>query len=201
MELSCRDYWESLYEQLSHVQQETPPSRRIITFLKNNIGKKALTYYHLYLCRNYSDYLLWDIIYKRYLPQKKGLKVLEIGSAPGNHLVRLNQTFGFIPYGIEYTKSGFELNKKIFMENNLDPKNIIYGDFFDETFLSKYRYFFDIVISRGFIEHFNNSQEVVKRHLELLSEGGYLVVEIPNLRGLNYLFMCLFNKELIPLII
>ncbi|MBA2525103.1 MAG: hypothetical protein H0V18_04855 [Pyrinomonadaceae bacterium] len=35
--------------------------------------------------------------------------------------------------------------------------------------------------------------------MNLLSEGGYLIVSIPNFRGVNYALTSIFNKELIPL--
>jgi hypothetical protein len=40
---------------------------------------------------------------------------------------------------------------------------------------------------------------VIEKHMNLLSEGGYLIVSIPNFRGVNYALTSIFNKELIPL--
>ncbi len=80
--------------------------------------------------RYYSDYLLWDVIFPRYLPRREGLKVVEIGSAPGDTLVRLKETFSFIPYGVEYSPQGAELNRKTFREHNIDASNVIEADFF-----------------------------------------------------------------------
>ena len=46
---------------------------------------------------------------------------------------------------------------------------------------------FDLILSIGFIEHFNNPKPVVARYLELLKLGGQLILEVPNMNGwLNY---------------
>ena len=134
------------------------------------------------------------------MPGTSGLKVLEVGSAPGEHLVRLNKQYGFIPYGIEYSESGNELNREIFASNNIDPDNVIYADFFSDEVHERYKGAFDIVISRGFIEHFTDVRSVIEKHNNLLAEGGYLlIISIPNLNGVNYALGRFFHKELIPL--
>ena len=42
---------------------------------------------------------------------------------------------------------------------------------------------FDVVASFGFIEHFNNFEEILKKHAALVKSSGYLVVEVPNFFG------------------
>src|SRR5262249_20452721 len=76
--------------------------------------------------------------------------------------------------------------------------NVIYSDFFSEDFRNKYRGQFDLVLSRGFIEHFTDVQAVVDRHLDLLVPGGQLLISVPNLRGLNYMLACLLVTAAIP---
>ena len=128
--------------------------------------------------------------------ENKGAKVLEVGSAPGWHLVRLNQTFGFIPYGIEYSESGVELNREVFILHNINPDNVIHADFLSDEFHEQYKGYFDIAISRGFIEHFTDIEDIIEKHINLLTKGGYLIVSIPNLRGANYILTWLFHREL-----
>jgi SAM-dependent methyltransferase len=42
---------------------------------------------------------------------------------------------------------------------------------------------YDIVVSLGVIEHFNDPTAVVARHIELLKPGGVLILEVPNMAG------------------
>ena len=44
---------------------------------------------------------------------------------------------------------------------------------------------FDIVMSLGFIEHFEETSDVVQRHLLWLKKGGLLILGVPNFSGLN----------------
>ncbi|MGA2092862.1 MAG: class I SAM-dependent methyltransferase [Sedimentisphaerales bacterium] len=190
-ELSNKNYWDSVHDQQASEEQAEPQRHGLKLIATKLLGERCLRYY--------SEYLLWDVILPKYLPNKKGLKIIEIGSAPGEMLVRLNKSFGYIPYGVEYSESGVELNKKIFIQNNIDPANVIHSDFSAAEFQEKYKNYFDIVLSAGFIEHFDNVEDVIKNHMNLLSAGGYLVVMIPNLRGINKFFFHIFNNEILRL--
>jgi 2-polyprenyl-3-methyl-5-hydroxy-6-metoxy-1,4-benzoquinol methylase len=133
------------------------------------------------------------------VPNKKGAKVLEVGSAPGKFLVEFKQNYDCVPYGLEYSETGVELNRKVFSSHGINPDNVICADFFSNEFHEQYRERFDIVISRGFIEHFADVDNVIQEHLNLLKPGGHLIVSIPNVRGANYILTQLFYKELIPI--
>lgn len=150
------------------------------------------------LARPYEDYMLWDVLYERYLPHQPGLKALEIGSAPGDYLIRLARRFGYEPYGVEYSEAGAELNRKVFADNGFPAENVILNDFFDEAFLSEHGEKYDLVISRGFIEHFDDPKSVNEKHLRLLKPGGTLVVSIPNLLGYNMFSTKVFDPQVIP---
>lgn len=198
--MNNKEYWDSIYELALLKQKQYMPRENFIKiFIKKFLGEKMLKYIREYMFRSYSDYLLWDVIYKKYMPKTKNMKVLEAGSAPGGHLVRLNQTFGFIPYGIEYSESGVELNRKIFTLHNINPDNVIYADFLSDEFHKHYREYFDIVISRGFIEHFDDVDDIIEKHINLLNRGGYLFITVPNVRGINYILGLIFNKEFLSL--
>ena len=185
--LSAKKYWDSVYEPQVLQLNRRSFKERLKTLLTKLLGENCL--------RVYADYLLWDVIYKKYLPKTKGLKMLEIGSAPGNNLVRFSRTFGFVPYGVEYSDDGIELNREIFRLHNINPDNLIHADFFSDEFVKQYKGSFDIVYSRGFIEHFTDVEGTVQRHIDLLTKGGYLVVIIPNFRGINYILPWILHKE------
>lgn len=161
----------------------------------SSFGKKILGY----MRHDYHDYILWNVIYEKYMPKIEGAKILEIGSAPGNHLARIAKTFGFVPYGVENSKYGVELNRKVFDLYNINTDNVIYADFFSDEFQLKYKGFFDVIISRGFIEDFSgaNVENIIEKHVNLLTKGGHLFVSIPNLRGIYYFWVRLFDRPLL----
>jgi SAM-dependent methyltransferase len=188
MRLSTKEHWEEKYE-LHSARKSNQNS-----WLKRILGRRGKDYF-----RSYDDYLLWDVLYPKFMPKTKNSKVLEVRNAPGGYLVRLSKTFGFVPYGVEYSESGAELNRRKFIVNKLNPDNVICADFFSKEFHEQYAGFFDIVVSRGFIEHFSDSEDVIARHLNLVRNGGYLFITVPNYRGINYFLQWMFKREILPL--
>lgn len=177
--LTNKQYWDDFYKNL-----------------KKSDGKSFFQkYFPQPKVANYSNYLLWNDILSRYLPKERGLKILEIGSAPGGYLINFHKKFSYLPYGVENSDEGYKINCQKFENAELDPKNIINADVFSGDFQKKYGSFFDIVYSRGFIEHFEDTKKVITCHLNLLKKGGTLVIIIPNLRGLNFYLANFFNKE------
>lgn len=189
--LTDAEYWESIHAPLS----EAPSSSGWFkTHLKKLLGPVVLQYMD-----SYSDYLFWDVVLPRFLQPRNGAKALEVGSAPGYNLIRLRNAFGFEPFGVEYSSQGAELNRKLFEGIGISAANVVQADFLSAPFQEANKGMFDLVLSVGFIEHFSDVEEVVAKHLNVLSPGGRLVVTIPNLRGVNYLLSWLFKKDVIPL--
>ncbi len=193
--LTRREHWDAVHaseraDALRPREAERSWPRRT---LKRLLGSRFLEY-----MSSYDDHQIWDVLYRRYMPLP-GATVVEIGSAPGEHLVKLKETFGLIPFGIEYSDEGVEVNRALFAARGLDPQNVLALDFFSEECLTAHRERFDVVVSRGFVEHFEEPAAVVNRHLELLKPGGLLVVTIPNLRGVNHGLTRLFHPELLPM--
>jgi SAM-dependent methyltransferase len=191
--LTDRQHWDSLYD--SRGASLAPVKLgRLKSAVKRLLGPNVLEY-----MRDYRDYLLWDVMYPKFLVPRRGAKVLEVGSAPGRHLIRLRDVFGFEPFGVEYSPAGAELNRRLFEQHGISTDNVIQEDFCSPQFQSKYENRFDVVVSNGFIEHFTDVEGVVAKHVNVLAPGGRLVVTIPNLRGANYVLAWLFCKDLIPL--
>ena len=189
--LTKKEYWDSIHKRKAVEQTQHSLKGRLKILMARVLDSKYM--------RAYADYLLWDVIFEKHMPRTKGAKVLEVGSAPGHNLVRLSRTFGFVPYGIEYSDSGVELNREIFVSHNINPNHVIQADFLSDEIQEQYRGYFDIVISEGFIEHFDDVEDIVEKHINLLTNGGYLIISIPNLRGANYSLQWVFNKELLPM--
>ena len=130
------------------------------------------------------------MMFDKYLPFDDSLNVLEIGGAPGEFLLYIAKKFGYKVSSMDYSRVGNEKTKETFLNNGIDI-TIYQQDFFaykDESLK------FDIVYSLGFIEHFENVEKVVERHLDFLNPGGILLLGVPNLSGIYHLFL----KHLAP---
>jgi len=194
--LARREHWDAVHASEAAEIALPRPTAKASAFkrgVKRLLGSRLREY-----MSSYDEHLLWNVFYPRYVPAP-GSSVVEIGSAPGEHLARLSETFGLDPYGIEYSAGGVDVNRTLFASRGLDPRNVIAMDFFSDECLESHKERFDMVVSRGFIEHFQDPASVVERHLALLKPGGLLVITIPNLRGVNYALTRLFHAELLPM--
>ncbi|MBK9521665.1 MAG: class I SAM-dependent methyltransferase [Rhodocyclaceae bacterium] len=106
--------------------------------------------------------------------------ILEVGAAPGKWL-SIFPPDTFCVSGIEYSEAGMMALRKNLEMLSIQPKELIHGDFFAIEPSPAY----DIVMSLGFIEHFDNPVEVVDRHLKWLLPGGVLIIGVPNFSGIH----------------
>jgi len=117
---------------------------------------------------------------------------IEIGGFPGTMSIYFHKK-----YSCNVSLLDFFIDEsivhKLEEKNNLQKNTIscIEHDFF--TFTSNKLY--DIVFSLGFIEHFNNTEDVIRRHVNLLDSGGYLLIILPNFLGLNGIIQKKFDPE------
>lgn len=132
-------------------------------------------------------------VYQKYLPiESESASFIEIGGFPG-----LNAAYFYKHVCKDVTLLDFyvdrEIISKIESQNDIPPYTIksIESDFF--AFESMITY--DIVFSLGFIEHFENTKDIIERHVRLLSDNGLLLILLPNLRGLNGLIQYLFDPK------
>lgn len=117
--------------------------------------------------------------FKEHLPTGRSLKLFEVGGAPGRWLIWFNQEMKYQIYTCDTSPYGIELTRENLRLNNV--KGEIYQADFLTGALAKNS--FDIVVSIGFIEHFDDPMPVIARHVDLVKPGGYLVLEVPNLAG------------------
>lgn len=112
-------------------------------------------------------------------PAKRGESVLEVGCAPAKWLIFYAERFGAQVSGIEYSEIGAQLSRDNLLAAGVSGE-IATGDFF-EVEPTKHR----LVVSIGFIEHFDEPAQALERHLDFVAPGGRLAVGVPNFRGLN----------------
>jgi len=181
-ELAKKEYWDSVYKEMG----EKDRKNSYFLFLRNWLKRQT---------RDYSNFLMWEVLFPKYLPKDNNLKIVEVGCAPGKYLINFNKQFGYEPYGVEYSEEGVITTKDNFLKEGLNTENIIKADFFDSVFQEKNKGKYDVVFSRGFIEHYDDVKDVVNSHLSLIKSGGYVVISIPNLSGINKTLSKILNMD------
>jgi 2-polyprenyl-3-methyl-5-hydroxy-6-metoxy-1,4-benzoquinol methylase len=146
----------------------------------------------------YENILWFDLIEKAVADVRSGGKVIELGSAPGKCALTLARLTQCVPYGVEYTKTGAALNRRLFEAHRVATSNVFEASFLDNTFLASQEESYDVVSSFGVLEHFENPRLVIENHVRLLRPGGTLVVSIPNFIGWNGLFRDSFDPTIKP---
>ncbi|MDR0972944.1 MAG: class I SAM-dependent methyltransferase [Prevotellaceae bacterium] len=132
-------------------------------------------------------------IYEQYIPKvSPNGRFIEIGGFPGTHAC-----YFYKHVCRNVTLLDFYVDSDIIHsveERNQIPVGTIHtieADFLKFSTSEKY----DIVFSYGFIEHFKNIEDIIKRHCDLLTEQGTLLIVLPNLLGINGLIQYLCDRE------
>ena len=111
----------------------------------------------------------------------KNKKILEIGSGLGINLLVWIKAFDVDGYGVEPAAVGFgssyEISKKIFHLNGIDPERIVNAvgesiPFEDNSF--------DIVYSSNVLEHVQSPFNVIDEAIRVVRPGGIIQIVYPN---------------------
>lgn len=140
--------------------------------------------------RNVFDRSLARILQK-HLEKSPGSRLVEVGCAPGRWLVYCHRLFGYQVAGYESSPLGVQKTRE-----NLDffeiEAELIERDFTTSDLPTNS---YDVVLSLGFIEHFSDPNPVMERHARILRPEGKLILEVPNLRGLNHFLISRTKPE------
>jgi cyclopropane fatty-acyl-phospholipid synthase-like methyltransferase len=132
----------------------------------------------------------WDILINNN-GNKNKKTIIELGGYPGRYLAYLSHKYDLTPTCLDFNsdKSKVEESMKAF---NITDYSIIQADILNYKPTEKY----DIIISNGFIEHFEDYETVLNNHKLYLKEGGTMLVMIPNKRWLRkwYGFLVDYNN-------
>lgn len=121
-----------------------------------------------------------------YFPAKEPVTCFEVGAVPGPTLLYLAHKPGMKVTGLDFNPDILELEKR-FHEEGVSGEFIL-ADFLTWQPAGKY----DFVYSNGFIEHFTDISYVVRKHWELVTSGGLMLISIPVLTPIQYLLRWLF---------
>lgn len=134
---------------------------------------------------------LFEDMFTKFLP--KNLSFFEVGCAPGIIMEYFSRRFGYTVSGIDY--SSIETVRHYLTTHDAHFQDLYSNDFLEFSISNVY----DVVASFGFVEHFENPENIIKRHMALVAPEGYLVIEVPNLRYANRLIYRMFNRELLDI--
>lgn len=115
---------------------------------------------------------------------------IEIGCFPGRFLTIFGDQ--------KITVNGIDYVDNLYLvEENLKSLGYKTGKFINADiteYTSNEKY--NCVMSFGLIEHFINWEEILEKHIELVENNGYLIIEVPNFKGIfQRIPRQLFDKE------
>ncbi|WP_400077978.1 SAM-dependent methyltransferase [Winogradskyella sp. R77965] len=137
------------------------------------------------VCSEYD--LFWD---KFILPDSNSKTIIEIGGYPARFLAYLSNKYKLKPTSLDFNSDKSQI-ERTFGIMGVNDYNIIQADF--TKYNSKQKY--DYLISLGFIEHFENFDEILDRHVPFVKAGGKILVMIPNKRYLRKYYGWLCDYE------
>lgn len=119
-------------------------------------------------------------------------KAIELGGFPGYYTLFLKKYLN-----VESTLFDYFIHREVLqrvLERNglgIDDIGITEADLFNYEPKKE----FDLVLSCGLIEHFNDTKDVIGRHINFLKPGGTLFITLPNFRGVNGWVQKIFDRE------
>nr|WP_315420584.1 methyltransferase domain-containing protein [uncultured Pedobacter sp.] len=125
--------------------------------------------------------------------QKDHVKTaIELGGFPGYYAVFLKKYFKLDVTLLDYFVHPPVVNE-LLEKNGLTEKDIhiIETDLFNYTPEKQY----DLVLSCGLIEHFNDTADIINRHIAFVKPGGTLFITLPNFKAVNGWFQKNFDRE------
>lgn len=121
----------------------------------------------------------WLAFQRSVLPREQGLRLLEVGCAASRWLPIYANDFSYRVTGIDFDRVGCELARRTLAEHDAVGE-VLCEDFF--SFCASLQERFDVVVSYGFVEHFDG-REVAHALGACLRPGGTLFATVPNLHG------------------
>jgi 2-polyprenyl-3-methyl-5-hydroxy-6-metoxy-1,4-benzoquinol methylase len=167
--------WENTFQEERQKRLETEPvAARVSAFLKHCKGN--------YLPDRDPMFLMA----RKHAPKGNAMRVLDIGSGKGHRVHRFCQRFAnrgieAIPTGIEISPALAQISNGIFQ--SLGGR--VVADTAMDGVAQLEAESFDVVIMQCYLEHEAKPLEVLKRTWRIVSQGGVVLVKVPNYDSLN----------------
>ncbi len=133
----------------------------------------------------------FHIFFKKNIKPKK--KIIELGCAGSIWPVYFNNYFSSKVSGLDYSKEGCFLSKKI-LEFYKIKGDIYCSDLFKPPPSLQKKY--DYVVSFGLVEHFENTADCLKNCSRYLKDNGIMITFIPNMNGIPGFLQKLVDKDI-----
>jgi len=121
-------------------------------------------------------------LFKKLLADQSIKSAIELGGFPGYYAIFLKKYFGLNTSLFDFYVHE-PILKEVLEANELTQQDVkvIEGDLYKYEPQEQY----DLVLSCGLIEHFNDTKDIIARHLTFLKPGGTLFITLPNFTGVN----------------
>jgi len=121
-------------------------------------------------------------------------KLFELGCGSSLYLAK-SALSGWEVSGIDFNKKAIESLKNYLQNKGVKFGHLIFKDVFDyDCTLLANKY--DFLVSFGFLEHFRNPENILRRWCVILKPGGRVISVIPNLMSLNAKLLKRYNFQL-----
>lgn len=117
---------------------------------------------------------------------------IELGGFPGYYSIFLKKYLGAESTLLDYFVHPGILGGLLKANGlNRNDVNVIETDLFAYTPEREY----DLVLSCGLIEHFQDTRDIISRHVRFMKPGGVLFITLPNFRGVNGWVQKTFDRD------
>jgi len=137
------------------------------------------------------NYVFGDILAKL-IADKNVKNAIELGGFPGYYATYLKKY-----QGLDTTLFDYFIHEGL-IDQLLEKNGLKHGDINiieADLFAYKVKEPYDMVLSFGLIEHFNDTKAIIETHLQFLKPGGVLFITLPNFKSINGWVQKKFDKE------
>lgn len=144
------------------------------------------------------EVFLFAELFEKNIVAPKGASYMEVGGAPGSIMSYMYKKYSFSVSTIDFCDR--EIISAFLDSAGVKDYEIFSNDFceFDVNVHSRK---YDVVSSWGVVEHFSldMAAKIIDKQKKMVKKGGYIIVELPNIRFFNWLLYYFMNKDLLAI--